>query len=91
MATITAVKPHDSGDNAGTPVASYEVSLRVGNASYVVLYAPPPDTVDTMRDGTGGEVHVLLGEETLTFHDEFGNSFQAPILTKTTTAATSKQ
>lgn len=91
VATITAVGPYDSGNNAGTSVASYEVSLRVGDAAYVVLYAPPPDTVDTIHYGAGGEIHVLLGENTITFHDEFGNSFQAPILTKTTTTATSKQ
>jgi hypothetical protein len=91
VATITAVGPHDSGSNAGTSVASYDVSLRVGDAAYVVLYAPPPDSVDTIHYGAGGEVHVLLGENTITFHDEFGNSFQAPILTKTTTSAASKQ
>ena len=90
-ATITGVQLHEATDSGKTSVASYDVSLKVSDMVYVVLYTPPSDSVDTIRYGTGGEVHILLGENTITFHDELGNSLQAPILSKTTVTGQSSQ
>ena len=90
MATITAVEPQFAPPDGGqTIVASYDVSLKVGGVIYVVLYAPPLGSVDTIRYGVGGEVRVLVGAKVIIFNDDFGNSLEAPILSKTTATAAS--
>ena len=75
-ATITAVKPHhpvwSSFDN-------YEVSLKVNETVYVVLYKPPV-TIDSVKYETGRQLLVLVGEKTITYNDILGQSFEVPIV-----------
>jgi hypothetical protein len=82
VGTITAAQCHEDAD-AGTLVTSCEVSVRVGNTAYGVLYAAPVGT-DDARYEAGLELLVLIGEDTITYHDMRGNSFQVPILSRAT-------
>jgi Protein of unknown function (DUF2950) len=83
-ATITAVRCHEAAD-ADPSVTSCEVSLRVGNTVYVMLYTPPLG-IDTVQYATGRDLVVLVGEDTVSYNDILGNSFQSPILSRTTVA-----
>jgi hypothetical protein len=78
VGTITAAQCHETAD-ADARVSSCEVSVRVGNTAYGVLYAAPVGTYNV-----GRELLVLVGEDTITYHDMLGNSFQVPILSRAT-------
>jgi hypothetical protein len=80
VGTITATQCHQAAD-AGARVTSCEVSVRVGNTAYRVLYAAPVGT-DDVRSETGRELLVLVGEDTITYNDMLGKSFQVPILSR---------
>jgi hypothetical protein len=82
VGTITATECHQAA-HADTRVTSCEVSLRVGNTAFGVLYAAPVGT-DNVRYETGRELLVLVGEDTITYNDMLGNSFQVPILSRAT-------
>jgi hypothetical protein len=84
VGTITAAQCHQAAD-ADARVTSNEVSVRVGNTAYGVLYAAPVGT-DNVRYETGRELLVLVGEDTITYNDMLGNSFHVPILSRTTVA-----
>jgi len=79
-AAIVAVQARAA--SADGAVSSYKVTLKIGDITYVVLYAPPPGSVDNIRYGTGGRIHVLVGENTITFKDALGGSLAAPILSR---------
>jgi hypothetical protein len=81
-ATITAVLPHQpAGSDTSAP--SYDVSLRMGNTVYVVLYTPPLG-LDTAMYAAGHELLVSVGTTTITFNDRLGNSGEVPIINRTT-------
>ena len=82
VGTVTAVQPYKV-PNADPSVTSYKVSVTVGNTVYVVLNTPRPGT-DIGIYAKGRQVTVLIGEHTITFNDRLGNSFQVPILSRTT-------
>lgn len=82
VGTITAAQCHQAAD-ADAGLASCEVSVRVGNTAYGVLYAAPVGT-ENVRYETGRELLVMVGEDTITYNDVLGNSFQLPILSRAT-------
>jgi hypothetical protein len=82
---ITRVSEARARADADARVTSSEVSVRVGNTAYGVLYAAPVGT-DNVRYETGRELLVLVGEDTITYNDMLGNSFQVPILSRATAA-----
>jgi len=82
VGTITATECHQTA-HADTLVTRCEVSLRVGDTAFGVLYAAPVGT-DNVRYETGRELLVLVGEDTITYNDMLGNSFQVPILSRAT-------
>lgn len=83
VATITDVKPHQAaGDNAAD-VASYDVSVRVGDTIYLTLYTPnPPSNTNTVNYATGRPLLVLIGKDTITTHDLLGRSIEVPIISQ---------
>jgi len=81
LGTITAVKPHQSGGDAGSDATSYDVSLKVGDTVYVVLYKPPLG-MNTVNYATGREVLVLVGKNTITYNDIMGSSHEVPIVSR---------
>ena len=75
---ITDVKPRQAaGDNASDP-ASYDVSVKVGDTIYVVLYAQPSSEIPA-KHLKGHELLVLVGKNTITYNDMLGRSLQVPI------------
>jgi len=80
VATITEVKPHPSGgDAASNDATSYDVSVKVDDTIYVVLYTPPLGMI-TVRSAAGRELLVLVGKKTITYNDIMGNSLEVPIV-----------
>ena len=78
IATITEVKPHPAaGDDASDPT-SYDVSVKVGDTIYVVLYTQPLGELPA-KYATGHELLVLVGKNTITYNDMLGRSLQVPI------------
>jgi hypothetical protein len=86
IATVLAVSPHDSTTAADSSTASYDVSVKIGNTVYVVLYTPPLG-MQNAKYAAGAEVVVLVGEKTITYNDISGSSVEVPILRRKTLAA----
>jgi len=78
VCTITEVKPHQAAARDGSDVASYDVSVKVGDTIYVVLYTPPLGEI-TPEYVAGRELLVLVGKNTITYNDILGRSFEVPI------------
>jgi len=75
---ITEVKPcQAAGDGASDPT-SYDVSVKVGDTIYVVLYTQPLGEIPA-KYATGRELLVLVGKNTITYNDMLGRSLQVPI------------
>jgi hypothetical protein len=81
--TILSVKPHPATNGADSSTIRYDISLRVGNTVYVVLYTPPAGTYG-VQYAAGDEMLVLVGSKTITYNDILGNSRKAPILSRKT-------
>jgi hypothetical protein len=79
VGTITAAQCHQ-GAAADARITSCEVSVRVGNTAYGVLYAAPVG-MENVQYERGREL-LLVGEDTTTYNDMSGNSFQVPILSR---------
>jgi hypothetical protein len=75
---ITEVKPRQAaGDDASDPT-SYDVSVKVGDTIYVVLYTQPLGELPA-KYARGHELLVLVGKNTITYNDMLGRSYQVPI------------
>jgi len=78
VAIITEVKPRQAaGDGASDPT-SYDVSVKVGDTIYVVLYTQPLGELPA-KYATGHELLVLVGKNTITYNDMLGRSLQVTI------------
>jgi|SRR5208337_2763214 len=78
VAIIIEVKPRQAaGDGASDPT-SYDVSVKVGDTIYVVLYTQPLGELPAKYE-TGHELLVLVGKKTITYNDMLGRSLQVPI------------
>jgi hypothetical protein len=80
VATITAVKAHQRASDASDAV-SYDVTIKVGNTVYVVLYKPALG-MNTVKYAAGRELLVLVGKTTITYNDILGQSLEVPILSQ---------
>ena len=79
VGTITGVRIHQSAEKVGaSDAASYDVSVKVGNTIYVVLYTPLLREV-TVKYAAGRDVLVLVGKSTIRYNDLLGQSYEAPI------------
>ena len=88
-ATITQVKPHQSGDAPAPGEAVYEVSVKVNGITYVVLTKSPSGD-STILYAIGRELLVKVGENTITWNDILGRSHEVPILGRGPIADSSK-
>jgi hypothetical protein len=78
VAIITEVKARQAaGDDASDP-SSYDVSVKVGDTIYVVLYTQPLGELPA-KYARGHNLLVLVGKNTITYNDMLGRSFQVPI------------
>src|SRR5215475_327384 len=81
VATIMEVQLHRSEQNSSSDTISYDVSLKVGDTLYVVLYTPPLGE-NTVKYVAGRDALVLVGKKTITYNDILGNSREVPILSQ---------
>ena len=82
VATIMDAKPHPN-ENAETKddVARYDVTVRVADTEYVVLYTPPDGTLkDIVKYHLGQDGLVLVGPETIKYNDAMGRTIEVPII-----------
>ncbi len=82
---ITQVTKHVDAAAPETPTGKYDVSVRVGDVVYVVLYTPMPGS-KLVENRVGTDLNVAVGKKTLKFNDGRGETKEAPILRKTTIA-----
>jgi hypothetical protein len=86
--TITAVVAHQNAPGESSGVARYDVSVKVGNTVYKVLYTPP-NGADRVKYSAGVELLVSVGTDTLTFNSQLSGTTVVPILSRQTLAAQS--
>jgi len=79
VGTITEVKIHQTAEKTGgSDTASYDVSLKVGDTIYVVLYTPPLRE-ETVKYAVGRDLLVFVGKSTIRCNDSLGQPYDAPI------------
>ncbi len=88
-ATITQVKPHQSGDVPAPGEAVYEVSVKVNGITYVVLTKSPSGD-STILYAIGRDLLVHVGENTIIWNDILGRSHEVPIIGRGPIADSSK-
>jgi hypothetical protein len=86
--TITAVAAHQNAPGESGDVARYDVSVKVGNIVYKVLYTPP-NGASAVKYSAGFELLVLVGNDTLTFNSQLSGMTVVPILSRQTLPASS--
>ena len=89
VGTITEVKAHQTAGSGASDVGNYDVSVKVGDTIYVVLYTPPMGEI-MVKYAAGRDLLVLVGKDTITYNDILGQSFSIPIESQKP-AATLKQ
>jgi hypothetical protein len=85
VGTITEIKAHPEAGGGATGAASYDVSVKVGDTIYVVLYTPPLGE-EAVKYAAGRDLLVLVGKSTITYNDILGRSFELPIESQKRTA-----
>jgi hypothetical protein len=85
VGTITEVKTHQTAGSGASNTTSYDVSVKVGDTIYVVLYTPPLGQ-ETVKYAAGRELLVLVGKGTIRYNDILGQSFEVPIESQETAA-----
>jgi hypothetical protein len=83
---ILAVVKHAESQNTDPNVTSYDISLRVGNTIYVVLYTAPKNS-SMVEYRVGADVVVRVQGTDLTVNDIQGNAHTVKILRSESTAA----
>ena len=78
VGTITEVKVHQTPGSGASDATSYDVSVKVGDTIYVVLYTPPLGE-ETVKYAAGRDLLVLVGKTKITYNDILGRSFEVPI------------
>ena len=78
VAIITEVKAREVAGDSASDTTSYDVSVKVGDTIYLVLYTPPLGELPP-KYATGRELLVLVGKNTITYNDMLGRSLQVPI------------
>ena len=78
VGTITEVKAHQAAGSGTSDAASYDVSVKVGETLYVVLYTSPLGE-ETVKYTAGRDLLVLVGKRTIRYNDILGQSFEVPI------------
>ena len=78
VGTITEVKVHQTAGSGASDAASYDVSVKLGDTIYVVLYTPPLGG-ETVKYAAGRDLLVLVGKNKITYNDILGRSYEVPI------------
>ena len=78
IATITEIKPREAAGDSASDRPRYDISVKVGDTIYVVLYTQPWGEIPP-KYATGHGLLVLVGKNTITYNDMLGRSLQVPI------------
>jgi hypothetical protein len=78
VGTITEVKVHQAVGSGVSDTARYDVSVKVGDTVYVVLYTPALGE-ETVKYAAGRDLLVLVGKNKITYNDLLGQSHDVPI------------
>jgi hypothetical protein len=81
VGTITEVKAHQAAADGAAEVVRYDVSIKVGDTIYLLLYTPPLG-MNTVKYAAGRDLLVLVGKDTITYNDLLGQSFEVPIVSR---------
>ena len=81
VATITDVKPHQAADNKPSDPVRYDVSVKVADTVYLVLYTDTLGT-STIKYAAGRELLVSVGKDAITYNDILGRSQEVPIISQ---------
>jgi hypothetical protein len=81
VATIIDVKTHQIDSSSTPDVVSYDVSVKVGNTVYLVLYTPPLG-LSTVKYAGGRQLLVLVEKKTIKYNDILGQSLVVPIISQ---------
>ena len=82
VSTITAVHVHEKTAENGADVVQYDVSLKVSDTVYVVLYTAPSGSKG-VEYAVGQNVIVLIGSTSITV-TRLGRTSELPILSRET-------
>lgn len=77
--TILAVKAHSPKADDASVGSRYDISVKVGNTVYVVLYTLPAGTISP-EYRKGLDLLVSVQGHTMKFNDMLGRSREVPIL-----------
>jgi|SRR5215510_4754508 len=90
-ALILDVKEHQGTvpDQADPSITRYDVSMRVKDTEYVLLYTPRPGT-HGFQYVKGMNILVLVKSKTITFNDILGRPVTVPIVSQKPVAANTK-
>jgi hypothetical protein len=87
--TITAVTKHKNAPgDGGEDVARYDVSVKIRNVQYDVLYTPL-NGAKSVEYSPGIEMLFSVGNDTLTFNSKLSGTTQVPILRREVLPASS--
>jgi hypothetical protein len=78
VGAITEVQVHQAAGSGASDGANYDVSVKVGDTIYVLLYTPPLGE-ETVKYVAGRELLVLVGKNKITYNDILGRSHEVPI------------
>lgn len=82
VGSITDITVHQSDvDSRNLDMASYDVSVQVGETIYTCLFTPPPGTYGAAYMA-GTSLLVSVGTNTITFNDLLGRSSEVPIMSR---------
>jgi hypothetical protein len=81
VATITDVKPHQAADNTPSGAVRYDVSVKVADTVFLVLYTDTLGT-STVKYAAGRELLVRVGKDAITYNDILGRSQEVPIISQ---------
>jgi|SRR5215469_9326337 len=81
VATITDVKPHQAADNKPSDPVRYDVSVKVADTVYLVLYTDTLGT-STIKYAAGRELLVSVGKDAIAYNDILGRSQEVPIISQ---------
>ncbi len=87
--TITAVTAHSNAPGETvSDVDRYDVSVKVGNTIYTVLYTPP-NGANAVKYSAGFELLVSVASDSLTFNSKLSGTTVLPIVSRLTLPAQS--
>jgi len=78
VGSITDVRIHQTAEPDTFGTVSYDVSVKVGDTVYVVLYTPALGE-QTVKYVAGRDLLVLVGKGTIRYNDILGQSHEVPI------------